>query len=267
MNLKKTNIALLLVSLGTGTAATLGSNEYISNQVRAYKARVDAEYEKVKVVVAKDDLPSGVVMTGAHVALREVPKAFLHADSIVSDRWNQYRGFITDARLTKGAPVLQSQLRSPYDEGVSYALEAGKRALTIPVDQVSSLSGLLEPGNRVDILLSLLRRATKSTVVLMSDIPILATGNATEFDRNGAASARGYNTVTLLVTPDQAAKLVHAREEGSISVVLRSDDDQDELDLDKVTLASLLNEPAPVKKRRTPPKPDVEVIRGGQQGR
>jgi len=265
MKLTGLTLILPLVAITAGGGASYAAKNYIQGAVAEHQARLDERYETVKVVVAANEVPRNTPLNPAMVAARELPKAFLHRDAILASEWQRWQGRQTRDALTVGAPVLRSQLRDPRDEGLAENLEDGKRALTVSVDQVSSISGLLSPGDRVDILFSVNRERVRRTVVLMTDIHVLATGFATEGtgDDVGSPQARGFSTVTLLVDPDQAARLVHAREEGSLNVVLRADGDGSDYGPRRVTLSNLLGEPerpAPL-----PARPGIEVILGGQR--
>jgi pilus assembly protein CpaB len=268
MKLKRLTLILLVVALLAGGLAAFGARSYIQNAVARYQAAIDSRYQKVKVAVAADDLPSGVQVNARNVVTREVPKEFVHKDAITVGQWSRYSGRTTRANLTGGAPILRSQLLDPRVSGLAEVLSAGKRALTVPVDQISSISGLLLPGDRVDILLTIEKDRKPVTFPLMEDIPVLATGVRTDeeiVDSKRSKRRGNFNTVTMLVNPEQAAKVVHAQEEGSLTVVLRPKKDAEAQWPDRITLATLLGEP------ETKPKPPivrrrrvVEVILGGQ---
>ena len=273
MKLKRITILLLVIALVTGTLASLGASSYIRKTVNAYQASIDARYRKVRVVVAAANLPAGTELTSANVSARPIPRAFLHDDAIPVERWSAYQGKPARVDLTEGAPLLLSQIDQQNTTGFTKALEPGKRALTVPVDQITSISGLLAPGDRVDILLSLNRADVRRTLVLLTDIHVLATGIDTDRDPvNDATGGRTpFNTVTMLVDRQQAAKLVHAQEEGRLSVVLRGEKRDTGEWPEKVTLANLIGEPEPEPEPETEPvvpvvRPGVEVILGGEGG-
>ena len=271
MKLSRLTIILLVIALLSGGAAAFGARSYITNAIARYQAGIDARYQKVKVVVATSDLHSGSELSTQNVVAREVPKEFLHKDAITINQWDRFAGRATRANLTGGAPILKSQLLEPQVDSLADILVEGKRALTVPVDQISSISGLLSPGDRVDILLTVDEANNKPvTLPIMKDIEVLATGvrineEVDQNRRSGRKKDRGgrFNTVTMLVDPEQAAKIVHARKEGTLTVVLRPSEDTTEKWPDRVTLASLLGIVEKPPKRIVLPR-RVEVIIGGQ---
>lgn len=267
MKLKRMTIALIVVSLLAGGAASYGAKNYISDSIANYRSQLDGEYEKVRVVVASNDTLPGSPLRNASVSMREVPRAFLHKDSITEDQWRRYAGRLARSVLTAGAPVLASQLVDPDSGGLSETLEPGMRALTVPVDQISSISGLLAPGDRIDMLLTVANRDRDQTFPLLKDVLVLATGVDTRPPAQSSSgfndkATRPFNTVTVLVDPEQAAKIVHAREVGSLTVVLRAEDDTSDGWPEKITLASLVGEK--VRPKKKPVRKGVQVILGGQ---
>lgn len=269
MKLKKLTIILLVVALLTGGAASFGAKRYIHTTVSDYQSKIDSRFEKIRVAVPKSDLPDGTPLSTQNVSSREVPREFLHKDAISVEQWNQFQGRESSAPLTAGAPILRSQILDEKKLGFAQLLTDGKRALTLQVDQVSSISGLLAPGDRVDILTSINRERLRETVVLMTNIQVLATGANTTVQRtsNRTAPIDAFNTVTLLVDPEQAAKLILAREEGTLSVVLRPEDDASDEWPKRTTIASLLGEPERKPELKTPTRPRVQVILGGTRSR
>ncbi len=266
MKLKRLTLILLCIALLAGTAAAFGARSYIENAVARYRAELDARYEKIKVVVAAEDVAAGSILDPSNVVSREVPKAFLHRDAITVSQWPRYAGRTARTALTRGAPVLLSQLRPPRAEALADSLESGTRALTVPVDQISSISGMLTPGDRVDILLTVERAGKPVTIPFLKNIAVLATGFRRDDESTRPYRAQGperFNTVTILVTTEQAARVVHAREVGTLTVVLRASGDETDDWPERVTLAALLGEaePRPVAVRA---KRYIEVILGGQ---
>lgn len=91
----------------------------------------------------------------------------------------------------------------------------------------SSFGELMRPGDRVDALLTKQKPGSDARVVtvpLLQNILVLAVG-----DRFGAIEEQSSkfrtDSVTLLVTIDQAALLAQARRDGTLSLVLRNEDD------------------------------------------
>jgi pilus assembly protein CpaB len=124
-------------------------------------------------------------------------------------------------------PIDRSAIVKPGDRDfLQVVLSPQARAIAIPVAAGGASTGILYPGDRVDVILTqtfkndppLTRRSVGETVV--QNLRVLAI-DPLETRPNGAANGFG-RTVTLEVTPDQAEKVNVATELGKLSLTLRS---------------------------------------------
>jgi pilus assembly protein CpaB len=141
--------------------------------------------------------------------------------------------------IGRGDPIQWSDVDVPYkgDAGLSAMVNPSMRAISIAVDVVSSVSAMIQPNDRVDILGTFTfpsPAVTGSfetvTLTVLQDVTVLATGQTTA-DRASAygraeRAPRGYNTVTFEVTPHEAELLVFAQSvRGKLSLALRNPSD------------------------------------------
>lgn len=251
-------------ALGTGGAAAYFADGYIEQTVTAKQAELDLRYQPVRAVVANTDLRPGTFLSGRTVAIREIPRSFLHSDAVLADNWTTASGRVLAHAVRSGEPVLLSHLAQDAGAGFSSQLAEGMRALTFPVDDEASISGMLAPGDRIDILFTTVNGSESVTLPLLLDVPIIATGirtvtNTTYMDEK--SGHRQYNTVTVSVTPDNAAKITLAQDAGKITVALRQPQDDQPVQIARVTKRTLLNGERLAKV--SPPRPRVEIILGG----
>ena len=254
----RSNGILLVGALLAGSGAAYFSHDYIDDQVEAHKDRLNQDYEPIQIVVPKTDMPIGSVMSAGNLALRPVPNAFVHDQAVRPDDLQSVLGHRLMHQVNSGEPVLMSHVSQQRGSGFSNLLEQGKRALTVPVDSVSSMAGLLRPGDRVDLLATVRDNERSITVPLLTDVPLLATGAAVDEFGLENTTAR-YQTITVSVTGEEAAKITHAQEVGRLSVVLRPAGDNSAAYAQPVTKNSLLG------RTRQARAPGVEIIRGGKQ--
>jgi pilus assembly protein CpaB len=109
------------------------------------------------ILVAAHPIPSGTLLRAEDVTWKEVPAAEAKPDSIKRepDAEKKYLGALAEKGFAAGEPVLGSGLIKPSDRGFLAALlKPGSRAVSIAVDAPQSASGLLLPGNQVDIILT-----------------------------------------------------------------------------------------------------------------
>src|SRR5216683_1843315 len=128
----------------------------------------------------------------------------------------------------EGQPIRRSTIVKPGDRDfLQTVLTQGTRALTIPVSAASGGTGLMFPGDHVDVMLTqtfknddapLTRRSVSETVV--DNLRVLAIDTSTK----PGAGANAI-TVTLEVLPQQAEKINVAQELGKLSLTLRSLDE------------------------------------------
>jgi len=262
VNLNRITLLLILLALAAGILAAWFAQSYVNEQIAERRANLDARYEPTRVLVAIADLPAGTRLDNNSVAAREVPAEFLHRDALRADDWSQVRGRATRHELTAGAPVLRSHLLGSKGGRFADLIEEGQRALTIPVDQLSSISGMLAPGDRVDILMTLRQAEQPVMFPLIRNTEVIATGERTDLLNQEPGR---YSTMTIAATPDVAAKIIYAQEVGSLRVVLRNPDDETDELPKSMTLARLLGveiKAPPPPRRRAPP---VEIIEGGHR--
>jgi pilus assembly protein CpaB len=237
-------------------------------------ATVTVETQAVPVVVAAADLNWGTKLTRDMLTTLPFLKESLPG-GYLSDP-EALVGRVAVAALKEREPVLESRLAPDNVTvgGVSAVIKPGMRAVAVKGDKVIGISGFIQPGNRVDILVTLKDPATKNeiTKMVLSNVLVLATGTEIEERRDG--QPRPVDVYTLEVDPEQAERLSLAAAEGKLQFALRNMTDQETV-LTKgatitQTLASLRGvDPTPPAKVKewSPPKRrsvTIEMIRGGK---
>jgi pilus assembly protein CpaB len=146
--------------------------------------------------------------------------------------------------------------------------------MTIVVDEVNSLSGMLQPGDHIDLMLSV-RPAPAAGVMqpeitrtLMQDVAVMAVGRQSRASANDEpANPRGYTSITVEVDPERAQKLVVAQRSGKLTAVLRNPNDRMPVGDKRLDVNMLLGIPtpqAPAVQVAAGPRPATEVIVGGR---
>lgn len=128
--------------------------------------------------------------------------------------------------------------------GVASRLSKGMRAFAIRVDVSSGVSGLLRPGDRVDIYWSgrLPGSGAQATKLIETSIPLVAVDQSSDVERSSAMIAR---TVTVEATPTQVAALATAQNSGRLSLALvgRNDDTVvSDVEVDQQTLLGIVQQ-------------------------
>src|SRR5690625_7732297 len=107
-----------------------------------------------------------------------------------------------------GEPALVYQVEPLAQPAFSQRIQTGRRALSIAVDRINSISGLIRPGDLIDIYVSFDYQRRKITAPLLQGVYVLATDQNT--DEQGQLS-RGITTLTLDNSPENAAKVEAAK--------------------------------------------------------
>lgn len=234
------NWLILLAALGVGGLAAMSTKNYIAQKIESIEAK-DKDKTMVKVVVAKQDLDRGSVLSGENMATRDIPKEWVHSDAITPDQFNRADGARLALPANAGEPVLWAQVENEKAGSFSTKLEMGRRAVTLPVDEISSISGMLAPEDLIDIIVSVQKDTRSYTFTLLQSMRVLATGtkvSQTDTDEEGKPST--FTTVTLDTSPEDAKKLIAAREVGRITALLRSPADTASVSLSRAEANDLL---------------------------
>ena len=256
-NINKT-WAVLGVSLAIGVFAALATRNYLSTRVEAIEAR--GKHSTVDIVVAKNDIEKGSMVSNQNLALRKIPVEFAHSGAIRPEDFPRVDGSVIAFPVKSGEMMMWSQMENKRAPTFSARLLAGRRAITVVVDEINSISGMLEPGDLIDLMFTADQRGKKVIAPLLQSVQILATGQRSVDDVKSGERVQ-FATVTLNTTPEQAKNIIVAREIGKLTALLRNPADS-ELTADKLfDLATFLasTEQAPhVSSRR-----EIPVLYGG----
>lgn len=258
----KKNWIILVIAVAIGVAAMFAANTYINFRIASVEANLKRDMEMIKVVVPQHDLARGVRIVGDDLAIREVPKTYVSQEVVTPDAYSVAEGQRVVAAVDRGKPLLWAHLEGGQSPAFSGKLTVGKRAITFPVDEINSISGMLQPGDKIDLIATIRQLNNDVTYPLLQDVQILATGtqlSPRDDDGNGRQSQ--FTTVTLQVEPENANKIILAQEVGKLTAVLRNPDDERILAATKLDISSLLG----TKKTEQPKRRSkgVEFIIGG----
>ncbi len=237
-NIKPSKTWIVLgVALGIGLLAALAARGYLSNQMAAIEAR--AKGNQINLVVASRDLRKGEKISADNVAVRPIPADYAHSDAVTPGEFERLEGQTLAYSVKSGEMVMWSQMESKKVPTFSARIESGHRAITVPVDEINSISGMLEPGDMVDLMVTVDQNGKKVTLLLLQSVAVLATGQRASDDPK-SGERRQYSTVTLDTTPEQAQNIIVARDAGKITALLRNPQDKQPFGNGSTDIAALL---------------------------
>jgi pilus assembly protein CpaB len=222
------SLILFGLALGCGTIAAIGINQVLAN--RSQQTVVNGPTESI--YVALTDVDMGAQLNTQNVKVEQWPRDKVPAGAIT--KLEDLDGLRVRTRVFAGEPILAAKLLSRNANGSSASemIPSGYRVVAVKVDDVSSTSSLIKPGDRVDVLVHL--RASPNTGVhetatrtLLQNISVFAVNEIFQRPNEIDAGTIAARTVSLLVTPEQAELVTLATELGTIRLVLRSIEDED----------------------------------------
>ena len=180
------------------------------------------------------------------------------------------RAVITN--VSENEPILESKL-APVDSGAGLpaTIPDGMRAVSVAVNDVVGVAGFVIPGTMVDVLVTGASTGQGSvTRTILEDVRVLAAGQKIEQDRDGKPET--VPVITLLVSPEDAAKLTMATSQGKIQLALRNTADTKTTSPPPVMQATLFGGTAPAEPTHVArvvhvaaPVYTIEVITGGKR--
>jgi len=265
-------LVLLLVAGAFGALAVGGARGYIAERIATERERLNPPRAMVEVVVAKTDLQPGATVGPDTMAVRAMPAEFAPGGSVRPDAFAQLEGMRLSQPMRSGEPLLPTAVEQPYDGNFSTRIRHGIRAMTIQVDEVNSVSGMLQPGDRIDLLFTVrppavpgVAPADEVTAPLMQDLAVLATGSRVAPSGEPSGSGRHFTAITVEVAPEQAQRLIVAQRSGRLTATLRNPEDRAPVTaaaLDVSTLLGMRREPPAAVRKPSGP----ELIVGGNGG-
>ncbi len=205
------------LALGTGLLAAGALALHVRERERQIEDR--ARLDMVERIVAARDLAAGARLTPDDLAVRSFPARWVGGDTLPLARLGELEGRVLVTAVRAGDALVPAHTVRPQP-AFSEHLAPGRRAITLPVDQVNSLSGLLQPGDLIDLYVSFDHRRKRLTAPLLQGVLVLATGRETRASEAGAEES-SYSTVTLDAAPEDVVKLVAARQAGTLTAILR----------------------------------------------
>lgn len=153
-------------------------------------------------VVARVRIDAGTRITANMLDTVQVPEKYAHPSAASAAQMVTGRFALSD--IYAGEVVLVDKVATENTvTELPYKIPEGLRALTIPVNSLTGVAGLLKPGYRVDVIVTYTEddpvRDAKA-VTLVQDALVLAVGQ----DVTGAEGTRSLENVTLALSPSDA---------------------------------------------------------------
>lgn len=248
----------VLLVFAAGLAALVAYIAYVYLQQREQRIKDEMaarssrqQAPKVSVVVPREDVRVGVVIDQGVFVARDIDQDLVYPDTVLASDFASVRGQRLARAVLRGRPLRVTDLQAPEINDVATVLPAGMRAVTIDIDSVNSIAQTLRPGHRVDVFLmskanrpkdvEVPEQSLNQATLFMQNLSVLATGQEFQDIANGDAAERvtkmvrpgevegarekDFDTITVLVTPAEAARLLVGQKMGTFRVALRGRQD------------------------------------------
>jgi pilus assembly protein CpaB len=216
MNTRRTTLLVaILLAIGTGWLTL--------NYINGIKGANAGSNQQRVVLVATSDILPRTTITPAMVKRVTVPVTGAEPDAL-SDQVPAV-GSLSLISIPAGAQLTASKVGRPSDVGLPVRLDPGMRAVSIQIDKVKGVSGLVQPGDRVDIIAIPPRSGSEPppAATILRGIKVLAVGASLETSSaTPSPQEQQSTTVTLAVTPRQADLIAMADTNATLRLALRS---------------------------------------------
>jgi pilus assembly protein CpaB len=231
--MKSARIIVLAIALIAGGLAA-----YLVSGTSDNKAPVEpvAQLPTVDVLVAKDDIALGQTVAPENLLWQTWTQSSSSGSFIRrSDRPDaatQLAGSIARAPFIAGEPIREQKLVKANGSGFMAAiLPTGMRAVSTEISAETGAGGFILPNDRVDVLVTKREHAPPSpdgstppdiitSQAVLTNVRVLAIDQAPK-EKDGQNAVLG-KTATLELSPNDAEMLARARQEGILSLALRS---------------------------------------------
>lgn len=186
--------------------------------------------ETVSYVVANGDLASGSIIdpfdSESFAVRSDIPADLAQSNAITPDDADAINGALLIANMKRGDILTWQMVDTDERRQLANKLMPGRRALTIPVDDQSSISSMLKPNDRIDLLLSYDKNGMVVAAPLLQNVRVIATGDnvGANYADSGQSLDR-YANITLDLSIDDVSRVTTALDLGRISAVLRNPND------------------------------------------
>jgi pilus assembly protein CpaB len=229
--MKAARLVVLGVALAAGgVAAFIASGHH---EAAPPPAAPPAPIATVEVLIAKNDLARGQVVGDGDVDWQMWPAVAANPSFIKrSDRpdaVHEFSGAIVRISVASGEPIREPSVVFAKGSGfLAAVLPKGMRAVAMDVSPESAAGGFILPDDHVDVVLTRHEKTAGAggladsvvSETILRNIRVLAIDQSVE-DKAGQKTVIG-KTATLELTPDQAETLTLARQQGTMSLTLRS---------------------------------------------
>ncbi len=223
------------------------------------ESEVIQKYGKsMPVVVAKTDIQELEIIDDTKVTIQSISQNFV-APGAINDI-KEVSNTLATVPIKKGEQITAPRITQPgVRTGLARQVSQGKRAVSIQISGANAVSNLIKPGDRVDIVGLVDPQGGKKSSIrvktILQDVLVLATGMsmtnaipmveklvANETKKINLNRYTEYSSMTFELSPYEAQKLIYMTSQMQIYLMLRNNDDKQNVRIASTKIFDLLDE-------------------------
>ncbi|WP_298866207.1 Flp pilus assembly protein CpaB [uncultured Gimesia sp.] len=219
--MKLKSVMMLVVAVGCGLVAMLGVRQVLN------KGDDKEVVETANVLVTIAEIAPGTPLNESNVKFKSWAIDQIPEGSVT--KLEEYKERSIKTRAVPGEIVMKAKLSEQGVRGASVEIPDGKRVFTTSVDMTKTHSGLILPGDFVDVYVTFTARKpqggmTTITKVILERVKIFATDSLTDAGGSDSNQVKSKN-ISLLLAPREGAILKLAESKGEVHLALRAASD------------------------------------------
>lgn len=224
--MKSKSLILMIVSLGFGLIAAIG----ISQVMGKGKGEAAPEIKMGSVVVALNELKHGEELTEENCKIENWPADIIPENACRN--LEEVKNMAIRNRLSKSLPIMRSDILKASEIGI-VKIPAGFKVVAIKVGADDTMSGLLQPGHKVDVIgvVNVKDDNNQNKTIsetFLRNVEVFSVNDKTRIRSAGENGSSGSTVVGVLLKEQQAEQLVWIQKVARLKLVLRGDDDSEE---------------------------------------
>jgi pilus assembly protein CpaB len=232
-------LILLIVALVLAGGTTMMARVWLASQrqTAAEAAPIAMPMPAKSVLVARGGIQRGQLLKPDDLMWEPWPEGGVDKNYILlgTRTPDAFAGWVARLPISGGEPLTESKIVAPGNRGfLAAVLRAGTRAVSVPINITSGISGFIFPGDQVDLVITYSVQETpkagvanpgpmvdhKVSETVLHDIRVI--GIDQKLDSKAGETNPNLKTATLEVTPKQSEIIALATEMGKLSLSLRS---------------------------------------------
>jgi len=229
--------------------------------VRISKQQAANKPKMRQIVAVNADMQPGTPLTAENLKTIDWPEAVPLEGAIAKKE--DAVGKVLFYGVQANEPLRERDFASANSSlGLAAKIPDGMRAVAIKVNEVNNVAGFLNPGSRVDVLLTAREENSNVTRTVLQNLQVLSVGK--NIQPNPEGKPENVSVITVLASPEESQKLALAQSQGTVQFVLRNGGDAAKVEVKPFDAAQLGGAPAkasldPNRPRKVVSKPKPEI--------